>query len=78
MDNFLTNGGRSIPVLVRINPETNEVVSHWGPRPRAAQELFLKHKSEGKSKEESVLEIQKWYNENKSQDLISELIEFAG
>jgi hypothetical protein len=77
MDMFLTNGGRSIPVLIRIQPETNEVISHWGPRPKSAQEIFVQLKKEGKTKEELVLEIQKWYNENKSIELITELIELA-
>lgn len=40
MDQFLTNGkSRSIPKLIALNAKS-EVLWHWGPRPKAAQELI--------------------------------------
>ncbi len=37
IDAFLTNGGRSIPILVFVNTNDGKVLGHWGPRPAAAQ-----------------------------------------
>ena len=44
MDEFLTNGGRSIPKLVRLN-ENFEVLGTWGPRPTPLMEEYAKWKS---------------------------------
>ena len=39
MDAHLTNGTRSIPVVMILDQEFREV-AWWGPRPRPLQELF--------------------------------------
>jgi len=39
MDAYLTNGGRSIPKLVRLNQETLEEAGQWGPRPAPLQKM---------------------------------------
>lgn len=44
MDQYLTNGGRAIPVLICIETDTLKVVGTWGPRPKAAQEMVLEYK----------------------------------
>ncbi len=62
MDQFLTNGGRSIPKLIRVDSETNEVIGTWGPRPNPVQEKVLELKNEGKPYAE---EIHKWYAKDK-------------
>jgi len=36
MNQFLTNGGKSIPKLIMVDPETLEVLNEWGPRPAEA------------------------------------------
>lgn len=77
MDLFLTNGGRSIPKLIRLNPQTNEVVSVWGPRPKAAQELYLQMKADNLSHEEMVIQLQNWYNKNSGKDTRMEIAELA-
>ncbi len=74
IDSFLTNGGRSIPILVISKPEDGMVLKHWGPRPEKAQKLFYEHKAKNTSKEDAILDLQKWYNDNKSQDIIEEII----
>jgi hypothetical protein len=74
IDSFLTNGGRSVPILVFSKPEDGIVLKHWGPRPEKAQKLFYEHKAKNTSKEDAILDLQKWYNDNKSQDIIEEII----
>ncbi|HWI48362.1 MAG TPA: thioredoxin family protein [Rummeliibacillus sp.] len=45
IDQYLTNGGRSIPVYLFLNDEGN-VIGKWGPRAPQLQEYVLKKKSE--------------------------------
>lgn len=60
MDQHLTNGGRSIPKLIRYNEE-GEIIGTWGPRPEAAQEIFLEGKAADRPKSEITVDLQKWY-----------------
>jgi hypothetical protein len=82
MDQFLTNGGRSIPKLIVLN-EDLEVLASWGPRPTEAQELLLQAKNmlkqlEGDAKtagiEQLKIDIQKWYNKDKTIQTQQEII----
>jgi len=40
MDEFLTNGARSIPKLIALEEETLEVLGTWGPRPKIAYDTY--------------------------------------
>jgi len=74
MNQFLTNGGKSIPILISIHPETHIVNWHWGPRPKESQELFLSLKSQQIKKEDISLKLQDWYNHNKGTSTIAEIL----
>ncbi len=76
MNQFLTNGGKAIPKLISMNPDTFEVMWHWGPRPLTAVELVKSIKSQGGAKEEIGLALQEWYNKDKGQTSIQELVGF--
>jgi hypothetical protein len=43
MNSYLTNGSKSIPILVVMDSDGNEL-SKWGPRPLGCQELVIKSK----------------------------------
>jgi len=75
MNLFLTNGGKSIPKLLMVDPETLEVFAHWGPRPAKAVELVnnLKDKFGGLT-DDVKEELQKWYNTDKSVSTQNEII----
>lgn len=60
MDQHLTNGGRSIPKLVRYS-EDGKVLGEWGPRPAAAQQIMIDGKAQGLEKADINVELQKWY-----------------
>jgi len=76
MDEYLTNGGRSIPKLICLDAETLEEVGTWGPRPDAAQEKAMEWKSdESISKEEWAKKLHKWYAKDRSKELQSEFRE---
>lgn len=76
MDQFLTNGGRSIPKLIAIDAENLEVLNEWGPRPKAAQELMLDLKTREVSHEKMVEEIQLWYIKDKTNSFQADFAEF--
>lgn len=73
MDAFLTNGGRSIPKVIFLNAEM-EVLGDWGPRPEAAQRLYLDLKTQGLPYLEASTQLHKWYADNKGADLQAELL----
>jgi hypothetical protein len=74
MDRFLTNGTRSIPILICVNPDTGDVIGTWGPRPAGAMEIVQKLvKNPEITKDMRNEAIQRWYLENKGQELQEEL-----
>jgi hypothetical protein len=74
MDMYLTDGKRSIPKLIALDENLNEIFI-WGPRPQKAQEYFNNLKSQGLAKEEIIKEIHSWYAKDKCQSLENEFIE---
>lgn len=74
MDLYLTNGTRSIPKLIAFDEFGNELFN-WGPRPKPAQELIIKAKSEGKPKEEFLEELHLWYAKDQGKSIENEFIE---
>lgn len=71
MDQFLTNGGRSIPKLIQFDKDFN-VTGSWGPRPKAAQELVLEMKS---ADEPYADALHRWYAKDKNQSIDREIID---
>lgn len=75
MDDYLSDtGGRSIPVVIRIEKESYQELGKWGPRPANAQELFLELKKSERPLQEQINELQKWYNADKGHQVIRELL----
>src|SRR5690606_33959788 len=73
LEDYLTNGTKSIPKLIIRNDVGHDKVI-WGPRPAKLQELFLQMKAEDKSFDEIKEVIQKWYNEDKGEEVQKELL----
>ncbi|HZW62313.1 MAG TPA: thioredoxin family protein [Flavobacteriaceae bacterium] len=75
MDAFLTEGARSIPKLIMIDNATGEVIQTYGPRPSTATKMVNAYKAKhGKLTPEFKEELQHWYNKNKGQDIIADLV----
>ena len=75
MDAFLTNGGRSIPKLIVLDAATLEVLGSWGPRPAAAQQLFLEAKAKPDFNYPQLQkDLQLWYTRDKSVSDQQELV----
>lgn len=76
MDAYLTNGSRSIPKLIVLNTDTLEEKGTWGPKPKPAKNLHLRYKkNDSISHKENSRQVQKWYNQDKSQTLQKEFIQ---
>jgi len=75
MNQFLTNGGKSVPKLIMIDHTTNSVVNTFGPRPEAATQLLNDFKTmHGTITPEFKEILQQWYNKDKGQSTIEDLV----
>ncbi len=75
MNLFLTNGTKSIPKLIIIDKETNEVIADFGPRPIGAKKLILDYKAiHGIVDETAKIELQKWYLNDKGVAIQKEIL----
>lgn len=75
MDQYLTNGGRAIPILICIDGDTMEVLGRWGSRPVKGQEHFLAMKAAGIVKPELSENMQRWYNADKENSIQKDFAE---
>lgn len=75
MEQFLTNGSKSIPKLIAFDPSSFKVLFTWGPRPEELTKMVTDYKeTHGKITPEFREEIQKWYNANKGESIKKELM----
>ena len=75
MNQFLTNGSKSIPKLVALDSETNKVVKTWGPRPSIATKMVNDYKeSKGSLDPKFKEELQFWYNKNKGENIENDML----
>lgn len=74
MDEYLTNGARSIPKLILVDTETSVVRGSWGPRPAGATQLIKDFKEKhGVINTEAKTELQKWYLQDKGLSTMEEI-----
>lgn len=74
MDAYLTQGGKSIPIIIGMDEANGEELFRWGPRPEFGNELLKTFKNGEITKEEFQLELQKAYNKDKGRTIIEELL----
>jgi hypothetical protein len=74
MNKYLTNGGKSIPKLICIDEDYNELGT-WGPRPKFLQDWLYKEKANPTMEMDDLKEqFQVWYTKDKGQTLQHEMI----
>jgi hypothetical protein len=73
MDQFLTHGGRSIPLVILLGPD-GAVVGRWGPRPEAAMALVRELKSHPETAANYGEGLHKWYAENRQADIQTSVV----
>lgn len=75
MDQFLTNGTRSIPKTIIMETETKRVLASWGPRPSGAADLLKQLKANPDiPKEEMYNQLHGWYAKDKGRQTASEFL----
>ena len=75
MNHFLTNGGKAIAKLIMIDNENTEVIGTFGPRPSEATKLVEAYKiKHGKLTPEFKEDLQLWYNKDKGQSVILDIL----
>ena len=75
MDEYLTNGGRSIPKVLFVDANTFEVLGDWGPRPQKTIEYRAELVEQGLEKTDISEKIQRWYLADKEQTIQKEFEE---
>lgn len=73
MDEFLTNGSRSIPVVIILDEDFN-VINTFGPRSGAATKLVADYKEHHGKIDDAFKEmLQLWYNNDKGISIVGDI-----
>ena len=72
MNRYLTNGTRSIPMVIALDLEFREL-GHWGPRPAVLQEWMLAHKKTMPTPQRYTY-ARGWYARDKGESTLRELL----
>ncbi|MFK5958362.1 MAG: thioredoxin family protein [Lutibacter sp.] len=74
MDQFLTNGSKSIPKIIIVD-SNNNVINSWGPRPSVATKMVQDYKEiNGALDADFKKNLQIWYNKDKGKNTQDDLV----
>jgi len=76
MDRYLTKGARSIPIVIALDDEFQEL-GHWGPRPAELQAWVTANRATT-PKAELYPQVRKWYARDRGETTLREVLEAAG
>ena len=76
MDLYLTNGSRSIPIVIALDEQFREL-GHWGPRPRELQAWVMANRLTV-PKAELYPQVRKWYARDHGETTLREVLAAAG
>lgn len=78
IDNYLTNGARSIPKFISLDEATGNQLFVWGPRPAPVQKMVMEYKKlldhEKLPFDKFAEVIHSWYAKDKNETLKTELL----
>lgn len=75
MDQFLTNGSQSIPIVIMVDKDMN-VFQTFGPRSKAATKLVTDYKTEHGVIDDTFKELlQNWYNNDKGVSVVNDVLD---
>jgi hypothetical protein len=72
MDRYLTDGTRSIPLVILLDHDFNEL-GHWGPRPAVLQS-WVRANLNRMPKEERLREQRRWYARDRGGSVLEEIL----
>jgi Thioredoxin len=76
MNRYLTNGSRSIPIVIALDEQFQEI-GHWGPRPTQLQAWVMANRGTT-PKAELYPQVRKWYARDRGETTVREVLEAAG
>jgi hypothetical protein len=76
MDRYLTNGSRSIPIVIALDRELREL-GHWGPRPTELQAWVMANRLT-MPKSELYPQVRRWYARDRGVTTLTEVFAAAG
>ena len=76
MDRYLTNGSRSIPIVIVLDADYREL-GHWGPRPALLQDWVMANRN-SMPKTELYPLVRGWYARDRGESTLREVLETAG
>jgi hypothetical protein len=76
MDEYLTDGSRSIPIVIALNDRFQEL-GHWGPRPSQLQAWVIGN-LRTTPKAELYPQVRKWYARDRGETTVREVLQAAG
>jgi hypothetical protein len=76
MDQYLTNGSRSIPIVIVLDEDFHEL-GHWGPRPTALQSWVMANRGTI-PKTELYPQVRTWYARDRGETTLTEVMRTAG
>lgn len=76
MDQYLTNGSRSIPIVIALDASFQEI-GHWGPRPTQLQAWVMANR-DTMPKTELYPQVRRWYARDRGETTLREVLEAAG
>lgn len=75
MDRYLTNGARSIPIVIALDADFREV-GHWGPRPTELQAWVMANR--GVLPDADIYpQVRKWYARDRGESTLREVLAVA-
>ena len=72
MNRYLTNGSRSIPIVIALDADFREV-GFWGPRPSELQAWVMANRGTA-PKAELYPQVRKWYARDRGESTLSEVM----
>lgn len=72
MNAYLTNGSRSIPIVIALDGDFREL-GHWGPRPRELQQWVMEHRDRMPAPER-YRETRRWYARDRGESTLREFV----
>ena len=75
MNRYLTNGARSIPIVIVLDENLVEL-GHWGPRPRELQGWVMENRGVI-PKTELYPQVRRWYARDKGETTLREVLEIG-
>ena len=76
MDRYLTNGSRSIPIVIALDEGYLEL-GHWGPRPSLLQAWVMENRPVV-PKADLYPQIRQWYARDRGETTLREVLAVAG